>query len=99
MTWAGTDKYTRSGKPFPGAVRLANASGAFGGVMSEYAIAVILSLYRKLSGYHRNQTKHLWQDLGGECTLHNKIALIFGTAILAYVRAVKLKAFGTFNIE
>ena len=61
-------------------------------------ISVILSFYRKLLGYHRNQIKHLWLDLGAERTLHNKTALIFGAGDIGTCTAEKLKAFGTFNV-
>lgn len=98
MTWAGTDKYTRCEKPFPEHMRLTNVSGAFGGVMSEYAVSVILSSYRKLSSYHRNQINHIWEDLGAERTLYRKTVLIFGAGDIGTCTAEKLKAFGTFNV-
>lgn len=45
MTWAGTDKYTRTGKTFPDGIALCNASGAFGPMMAEYAVRQLRAFY------------------------------------------------------
>ena len=42
ITWAGADRYTGN---FPEGVILTNASGAFGRIISEYTMGMILSVY------------------------------------------------------
>lgn len=101
ITWAGTDKYTspRPGtKGFPENVVLTNMSGAFGTVISEYAIGAILSLYRRFPVYWRQQQEEIWQDAGSEDILYGKTVLLLGTGDIGSSLAVRLKAFGTYNI-
>ena len=45
ITWAGADRYTRV---FPENVILTNASGAFGRIISEYTMGMILAQYKRL---------------------------------------------------
>lgn len=98
MTWAGVDRYTlREGFPTGQAV-LTNASGAYGPVISEYVLAVILSHYRNLPAYQNNQKKGLWQDVGREECLEGKTALILGTGDIGTNVAKRLQAFGTHTI-
>lgn len=97
MTWAGTDKYTCN-KGFPQNVILTNMSGAFGTIMSEYAIGAILSIYRKFPTYQNNQKECLWQDAGSEESLYGKTVLLLGTGDIGSNLAIRLKAFGTKNI-
>ncbi|MDO4978332.1 MAG: D-2-hydroxyacid dehydrogenase [Eubacteriales bacterium] len=92
MTWAGTDKYTKNG-PFPDNVLLTNASGAFGVIISEYIIAGILSLYRRLPYYHERQKEHNWCPLHHEETLFQKNVLILGAGNIGSETAKRLKAF------
>ena len=60
ITWAGADRYTGN---FPQGVVLTNASGAFGRVISEYTIGMILSQYKRFPGYYVNQKEKLWKKL------------------------------------
>ena len=95
MTWAGVDRYTlREGFPADRAV-LTNASGAYGPIISEYVMAGILSHYRNLPAYGRNQKSGLWQDLGREECLEGKTALILGTGDIGTNVAKRLQVFGT----
>lgn len=96
MTWAGADIYTRGG--FPQGIRLANASGAFGAVISEYVIGAILCIYRRFPEYLENQRAAVWRDAGAERTLEGKTALILGTGDIGSNIAKRLSAFGTKNI-
>ena len=93
MTWAGTDKYTRNG-PFPQGVRLTNASGAFGVIISEYILAGILSLTRNLIYYKEEQKQHRWSPLSHEILLYGKKALFLGTGNIASETAKRLQVFG-----
>ncbi|MBE5877902.1 MAG: D-2-hydroxyacid dehydrogenase [Lachnospiraceae bacterium] len=97
MTWAGTDKYTCN-QGFPKHVQLTNASGAFGMIMSEYAIGAILSLYRRFPKYWQQQREHIWQDAGSEACLYGKTVLLLGTGDIGSNLAKRLEAFGTYNI-
>lgn len=95
ITWAGADRYT---KDFPENVTLTNASGAFGRIISEYTVGMILSQYKNLYKYYVNQKKKIWADLGAEQSLLGKRVLILGTGNVGSNIAQKLHAFGTHNI-
>ena len=97
MTCAGTDKYTCH-LGFPKHVRLTNASGAFGMIMSEYAIGAILSLYRRFPQYWEQQKMHIWQDAGSEECLYGKTVLLLGSGDIGSNLAKRLEIFGTYNI-
>ena len=62
LTWAGADKYTRM-ENLPQSVVLANASGAFGTIIAEYAIGSLVALYRSFGRYWSNKQAHIWQKL------------------------------------
>ena len=95
ITWAGADRYTRN---FPENVVLTNASGAFGRIISEYTMGMILAQYKRLPQYYVNQKKKIWTDLGSERSLLDKTVLILGTGNVGGSIAQKLHAFGTHNI-
>jgi phosphoglycerate dehydrogenase-like enzyme len=97
MTWAGTDVYTQ--KPgFPRRVKLTNMTGAFGGVIAEYAFSGILALYRHLPTYGKQQRQHLWQEAAPERTIEGKRALILGAGDIGENMARRLKAFGAYVV-
>ena len=95
ITWAGADRYT---KDFPQNVILTNASGAFGRIISEYTMGMILAQYKRLPQYYANQKNKVWADLGSERSLLNKTVVILGTGNVGSNIAQKLHAFGTRNI-
>lgn len=95
ITWAGADRYTRD---FPENVTLTNASGAFGRIISEYTMGMILAQYKRLPRYYVNQKNKIWADLGSERSLLNKTVVILGTGNVGSNIAQKLHAFGTYNI-
>ena len=95
ITWAGADRYTGN---FPGNVILTNTSGAFGRIISEYTLGMILSMYKRLPQYYVNQKKKVWADLGCEKSLMRKRVLILGTGNVGSSIAQKLHAFGTYNM-
>ena len=95
ITWAGADRYTKN---FPEGVILTNASGAFGRIISEYTLGMILSQYKQLHKYYVNQSRKVWADLGAERSLLNKRVVILGTGNVGGSIAQKLHAFGTYNI-
>ena len=95
ITWAGADRYTGS---FPDGITLTNASGAFGRIISEYTMGMILAQYKRLPQYYVNQKKKVWADLGYEKSLLHKRVLILGTGNVGSNIAQKLHAFGTYNV-
>ena len=95
ITWAGADRYTKN---FPEGVILTNASGAFGRIISEYTMGMILSQYKRLPQYYVNQEKKVWKDLGAERSLLGQTVLVLGTGNVGSSIAQKLHAFGTYNI-
>ena len=97
MTMAGTDKYTRT-EGFPKHIMLANASGAFGGVISQYTVGAILNICHKFYAYRDNQKQSLWKDMGVETSLSGKRVLIIGAGNIGSSVAAKLSVFGTINI-
>lgn len=98
MTWAGTDLYTRSGKPFPENIRLCNASGAFGQTMAQHALGAVLSLYRHFPGYQRQQEAHLWKYQGVEKSIIGTTVLIYGAGDIGSCCANLFRALGSVQI-
>ncbi|MEA4973407.1 MAG: D-2-hydroxyacid dehydrogenase [Candidatus Metalachnospira sp.] len=97
LTMAGTDKYTQS-DDYPANVILANASGAFGAIISQYVIGAILNICHKFYIYRDNQKKGVWKDSGIETSLIGKRVLIIGAGNIGSSIAEKLSVFGTTNI-
>ena len=95
ITWAGADRFTAN---FPENVILTNTSGAFGRIISEYTMGMILSQYKRLPEYYVNQKNQVWADRGRERSLLGKRVLILGTGNVGSSIAQKLHAFGTYNI-
>lgn len=89
MTWAGADRYL--GGDFPKNVILTTASGAYGQTIAEHAVAMLLSLCRRLPSYARRSD---WVDLGSEKQLLDGTAVIFGAGDIGTQIAVRLKALG-----
>ena len=90
MTWAGADRYLKGG--FPENVKLTTASGAFGQTIAEHALALLLSLCRRLTAYHT------WKDMGSEKQVFGSTALIFGCGDIGSQIAKHLKALGAHTI-
>lgn len=95
MTWAGTDKYTRSPIPFPEGVTLTNATGVFGDIISQYLVGTTLSLMQSFPMYIARQRAHHWGDQNRVRTLENATVLIFGAGDIGSNTARRLKPFGT----
>ncbi len=93
ICFAGAEKYCREGSA-PAGVIIANVTGAFGEVISEYIVGAVLSLYRKFFGYRDLQKEKKWLDLGSERTIFGERALILGCGNIGSLTAKKLQAFG-----
>lgn len=94
---AGIERYTQV-PGFPKDVLLCSMSGAFGGIISEYILAGILTMYRRFPKYIGYQKKRLWQDAGSEQSLMGKTALILGVGDIGTNTAKRLKAFDVHTI-
>lgn len=97
MTWAGANKYT-SAVDFPDHITLTGASGAYGGVISEYIVSGILALYKNLFPYRAQLQRGGWNQLEGDDTLEGKRVLILGTGNIGQETAGKLRCFGAYTV-
>jgi len=93
LSWAGADRYAKY-PDFPEGVTLTCASGAYGVTIAEHAMAMALSLCRRLPGYAEGQKNRVWKDLGAEKLISGSTALVLGTGDLGSEIARRLKAFG-----
>ena len=75
---AGYDDYLAAGT-VPADALLACATGAYGQAVSEHLFAMVLSLIKRLPGYHDLQRAHEWGDLGPVATLDGARVLVLGT--------------------
>jgi phosphoglycerate dehydrogenase-like enzyme len=94
---AGADEYVKPGV-MPAGALLTNASGAYGLAISEYMVAVLLSLYKKLNLYRDNQTQGLWRNEGPVRSIQGSTALIVGTGDIGGEFARRIKALGGYTI-
>ncbi|MCH4082960.1 MAG: D-2-hydroxyacid dehydrogenase [Olsenella sp.] len=93
MTWAGTDKYTRSDVAFPAGVSLCCAVGAFGQMISQYVVAQVLGLMLNLPAYRDQQRGSRWADLGAVGSLDGANVLVFGAGNIGGGVARRLRGF------
>lgn len=90
---AGTDGYCSEGILPPKTV-LTNATGAYGLALSEYMLAVLLAMQKKLYKYYDNQKESLWQDEGEVTSIFNSTVLVVGLGDIGTCLATRLKALG-----
>lgn len=93
LSWAGADRYTNA-PAFPQGLTLACATGAYGGLISEYVIGVILAMFRQLPRYVRQQAEALWQPHGAARRLCGATVLILGAGDIGMAVAHRLRPFG-----
>lgn len=99
MLWAGTDMYTRSSFAFPkGQIMLANGSGAYGMIMSQFVIGMTLSLMLNFKTYHDQQQNKIWQRKGPILSLDHARVLIFGAGDIGTAVAGRLRGFDAYCI-
>lgn len=93
LSWAGADRYTmRPG--FPPHITLACATGAYGGLISEYVVGAILAIFRQFPRYVRQQEKALWQPHGAARRISGAEVLILGAGDIGAAVARRLVPFG-----
>ena len=77
----------------PAGVALSNARGAHGGSTSEWAVAVLLSIFREIPEFAADQAAHRWRQRTTE-TLDGKRVLILGAGDLGTSLRRRLEPFG-----
>ena len=92
LTWAGTDKYDKMTN-LPPDLKITNASGAFGKIISEYVVGSIIALYRSFPKYWDSKKSKAWERVDSATTIFGKTALILGTGDIGSNVAHRLKAF------
>ena len=90
---AGADKYCKPGA-LPKDTILTNATGAYGLALSEYMLAVLFAMQKKLYRYHDNQKQKLWHDEGQVTSICNSTILVVGLGNIGSCFAQKVKALG-----
>lgn len=99
MTWAGTDRYTLGKVPFPSdSVKLANASGAYGMMISQYVIGQLLALMQNFKGYYEQQEQGIWARRGQIKSLDKAKVLIYGAGDIGSSIAKRLQGFEAYTI-
>ena len=94
---AGADPYFRAEVLDP-SVQLTNATGAYGLTVSEYMLASLMSLYRKLHLYRDNQTARIWRAEGAVRSIEGSTILVVGLGDIGGDFARKVKALGAATI-
>lgn len=92
FTFAGVDSYLKT-KQIPEYIMLTNSTGAFGHSISEYMLTMVLSLYKNMPHYQKQQKEEIWKDFGREYSLKGKTVLIVGAGDIGCHFAKLLSAF------
>jgi len=95
LATAGSDTYA---PVIPPGVLLTNCTGAYGPAISEYMLAVLLSLLKRLPQYYENQMKGLWKYAGTVGAIENSVCLVVGLGDIGGSFARKMKALGAYTI-
>lgn len=90
---AGTDGYCEKGI-LPMQTILTNATGAYGLALSEYMLAVLMAMQKKLYSYHDNQKQSLWKDEGEVTSIFESTILVVGLGDIGSCFAKRVKALG-----
>lgn len=91
-TWAGVEQYVRCG--YLEGVTLCNMSGGYGPIISEYAMAAILTLAHRFPDYRESQRRAAWHPAFEEKTLEGALVLILGAGDIGTELAKRLRPFG-----
>lgn len=95
---AGADDYTDKNIYANKNVILANASGAYGFAISEYMLAMHLSMIKKLPIYRDNMKEGLWESAGTITSISGSTVICVGVGDIGSRYAKKLKALGAYVI-
>lgn len=77
---------------------LANATGAYSKTVAEHALALTLSLMKKLYMYRDNQRSSKWMDLGTVSSFDGAVVAVVGFGDIGQYYAKLAKAFGAYII-
>ena len=91
--------YTAGTITFPkNRIILANSSGVYGIIMSQYAIGMILSIMLRFKEYHNQQQKKVWERRGPVQSLDPAKVLVFGAGDIGTAVAKRLSGFDAYCI-
>ena len=93
LSSAGADLYVKPGLLKENVI-LTNATGCYGLAISEYMIAMVLSLFLKLPRYQMNQEKHVWHNEGSVQSIFGSTALVVGLGNIGSEFAKRFRALG-----
>ena len=92
LPFAGVEVFLK-----PGVLRddviLTNSSGAYGLIISEHIVMVLLMLLRKEAGFVKGQLEHVWEAPVWQRTIKDSRIVILGTGDIGGNTAKRLKAF------
>ncbi len=94
---AGVDQYCKPGVLVDGAI-LCNATGAYGGPISEYMVGTVLAFYKNLLKYKMRQKDAIWSNVGHIKYVENTKVLCLGLGDIGGHFASKMKALGAYTI-
>lgn len=91
---AGVNGYEKRAIYASDRVIVTRAAGVHAPTMAEHALAMALSLTRKLPALYRSQTEGVWRPVYARGELHGAAVLMLGTGRLASAITPLLRAFG-----
>ena len=97
LSSAGADSYVQPGVLAEG-VLLTNSTGAYSQTVAEHALAMLLTLVKKLHRYRDAQMQHRWTDLGTVGSVRGSVVLIVGLGDIGLHFAGLVKALGAYVI-
>lgn len=90
---SGADAYAASGS-VPLDTVITCSTGAYGHAISEYMVAMLLAMMKKIPSYMEAQKKGLWTDFGSVESPAGKRILLVGTGNIGLEFAKRMKVFG-----
>ncbi len=94
LSSSGADAYANSPFINKGQTVITNATGAYGHAISEYMVAGVMAMTKKLHLYRDNQFSGLWQDLGFVKTINGCNVLVVGLGDIGGHFGQKMNALG-----
>lgn len=94
LSSAGSEGYAKP-EVMPQGVKLANASGAYGPVISEHMIGMLLHLFGNLGNYMENMKEHIWNYEGNARLISGSRTLVVGMGDIGSEFARKMNALGS----
>lgn len=90
---SGADFYAKD-ENVPAETVITTATGAYGIGISEYMVAMLLNMMKRVPAYLENQKNGIWRDEGSVTTPIGKRLLIVGTGNLGSEFAKRIRVFG-----